>query len=229
MNTTSSPVSFYDIVSVVDNRERLKYVALVVTLSIALTSYLSSYINVSHLFALSFISTVLPVVYSIWQYNTSSFIRDMDLKITTLDPEDNYEYLYTDANLVNLLYSVYDFKKFAPEQFEEILDECNTLLNLRSDFDTGELSNPASQYAVAERLARTILNHYHALIFVLPSANYYKLFTESFKRIRIIVRRQLDAMAQRARLEPVNSHKRYVHRADLPKSFDPDSTDLVLL
>ncbi len=219
----------YDILNVSDGNEKIKYVAVVLTISITMTTYLSPYIGISHLFTLSLITSILPIIYMTWQNSTSTFIKNMDFKLATLDPDSKYEYLYTDANLINLLFSIYNFKSFAPEKFEQIISESNTLLGLRSDFDTGELVNPGRQYLVAEVLCRKILNDFHSFIYVVPDSGNYKLFDKAFRRMRIILRRQLDGMVQFSLKEPLTAHKTFIRPADQPKPFDPDLTDSLFL
>ncbi len=211
----------YNILTTDDSNERLKYVALIATISIAILSYLAPYIGLGHIFALTLITTILPVMYNAWQSSTTSFIRDIELKLTTIDPEETYTYLYMDVNLVNLLFNVYGFKAVAPGQYEDLLMQCNDLLHLRGDFDTGALQDPGTQYNIACGMANKLLTLYHSFIYVISDKAQYMLFNTSFHRIRIIVRRQLDVMATYARKEPINIHKTYIRAPETPKPYDP--------
>ena len=198
----SKTSELYEILSVSSDKERLKYVLVVVTVSIGLIRYFNPYLTIAHALTLTLITTILPVIYSEWKTRSGNFIKDMDYRLATIDPEDKLNYLYIDANMVNLLYSIYDFKSLAPELYERLLDICNNLLHMRSDFDTGLLEDMVDQYNNAEILANRAVNQFHAFIYSINNPTVYKLYNTAFQRFRIIVRRQLDVMRVEALSKP---------------------------
>jgi hypothetical protein len=216
----------YDILSVTDVSQRIKYVVVTVTIFIAVISYVSPHLTFGYILALMLITTLLPVLYGSWKNGSDTFMKEMDFKISTIDPDDRYNFLYIDANLVNLLYSIYDFKTLAPDNYDDLLEVCNNFLHLRNDFDTGLLTDSGDQYLNAEYLARKAANQMHTFIYSLPNKTYYDLFDVAFERIRIILRRQLDVMAQIAEKEPLNIKKTFIPNATDPRPMSVDVEDI---
>jgi hypothetical protein len=214
-----STPGLYDILSVTDVSLRIKYVVLVVTVSIAVISYLSPRLTFGYILALMLITTILPILYGSWKNGTDTFLKEMDFKISTIDPNDQYNFLYMDANLVNLLYGIYDFKDLSPDNYDDLLEVCNNLLHLRNDFDTGALKDCGDQYLNAEYLAIKAANQMHTFIYSMPNQTYYDLFDVAFQRIRIILRRQLDVMARIAEKEPLNIKKTFIPHTNNPRPF----------
>lgn len=202
MAASFSAPDLYEVLTVSSESERLKYVLVVITVGIAIVSYLSPYLTIGHTLAFTVITTVIPLLFSVWKNNTSTFIKEMDYRMATINPDDIYNYLYLDANLVNLLYSIYDFKKLAPEIYERLLGICDNFLHLRSDFDTGVLADMPEQYANACILANKAVNQMHAFVYSINNQTVYKLFDTAFQRLRIILRRQLDIMRSIALAKP---------------------------
>lgn len=190
----SDKSDLYEILSIPSENERLKYTLVVISIAIALVRYLSPYLNIAHGITITLVTTILPILYSSWKNETGNFLKDMDFKLSTIDPDDELNFLYMDANMVNLLYSIYDFKSFAPEVYERLLVICNNFLRLRSDFDTGLLADMSEQYYSADILANKAINQFHSFIYSVNNPTIYKLYNTAFQRFRIIVRRQLDVM-----------------------------------
>lgn len=216
----SAVPDLYEVLTVSSESVRLKYALVIVTIGILLVSYLSPRLTVGSMLALSVTTTVIPLLYSIWKNHTTTFIKDMDYRLSTLDPTDKYNYLYLDANMVNLLYSIYDFKKLAPETYERLLEMSDSLLHLRSDFDTGLLTDMTDQYANAEVLASKAINQLHTFIYSINNPTVYSLYNTAFQRFRIIVRRQLDEMRSIALAKPLpNGRMPFILGPEHPKAL----------
>ena len=220
MTSPSSVPDLYEVLTVSSESVRLKYAVVIITIGISLVSYLSPYLKAGHLLAFSVMTTVIPLLYSVWKNSTTTFIKDMDFRLSTIDPDDKYNYMYMDANLVNLLYSIYDFKTIAPETYERLLEMCNSLLHLRSDFDTGLLADMTDQYANAEVLGSKAINQLHTFIYSITNPTVYKLYNTAFQRFRIIIRRQLDEMRSMAIAKPLpNGRMPFILAPEAPKAL----------
>ena len=222
--TLSSP-DLFEILSVSDASQRIKYVMLTVVVFIAAISYLSPRLTMGAIFAFMVVFTFLPIMYGSWRNGTNTFMKEMDFKIRTIDKDDKYNFLYIDANLVNLLYSIYDFKGIASDNYEDLLEVCNNFLHIRNDFDTGLLKDGGDQYLNAEYLARKAANQMHTFIYSLPNKTYYDLYDIAFERLRVILRRQLDIMARVAENEPLSMRKTFIPRPDDPRPFPVEDND----
>lgn len=143
---------------------------------------------------------------NIMEENTIRQQTDIGLRIDSYIPGfessvDVESYLYLNPNLINLLFSIRDYEKYSPQNYNKVLKITNYVLKLQFDM---ELKDPSGKTAlrecsrnfqVAQYLVKTASNYFHSFIYSLPVEKTYSIkFISSMNRYRVLTKRILDKM-----------------------------------
>lgn len=164
-------------------------------------------------------------------------ITELGLRNTTYVPGfdssvqiDNY--LYTDPDLVLLLYNIKDYERYSQHLYLKILTFTNFILKLRKDMELKDkdgktaIENAARHYSVAESLKKTATNYFHSFVYSLPLNTYYKFkYKRTMKRYILLLERNLDIMKKIAYKQTdsilINNNTIFIPQYDQPKPNDP--------
>lgn len=154
------------------------------------------------------VGLVLVAGYFWYQYEVerttiSDFVSITEAMMNELDVDNSLPNIYSDANLIHLLYSIRDFRDHAPRTWVELLSALNDFYQLSRDFEDGVVVPNESQYEVAVKLHSVAVNSLHAFVYSMPytDTNKTRLQT-SLQRLRVILHRQMDRMNPNRRFKP---------------------------
>jgi hypothetical protein len=108
------------------------------------------------------------------------------------------DYLYLDANMITLLYSLIDFYDYSPSNFQMLLKCINNLLHIRNDLEfLGPIDRPADHFEIAQSLVQKAMNYLETFQIVIPKNSVTnKLLTDALSRMNILLKRNLDIIVQ---------------------------------
>lgn len=217
-----SKVSLLDVVETPNHQLRFYYTALI-CVTMAFFTYLGDTIKLSHIVGLIVSGVGILYLFQSNQKTEYAFYEKMEMELRTIDPENKYPFLYTDVNMVDLLYHIQDFSIYTPRNYQNLLNVCNDFLHLRADFDTRALARPSQNYETAEALGTKCIECMESILYSLPPIDLFMLkHKKAMARIQVLVLRHLDVMLKIADEEPVDIYKKYLDRPDEPRRFDRD-------
>lgn len=103
-------------------------------------------------------------------------------------------FLHFDPDLILLFHNIIDFYSYHPSAFLDSVSSADHFLRLYSDIDKGSI-NCSENKELADKYASDCLNHFHSLIFKLPSNKFInEKFEYNKKRLHLLLRRKQDEM-----------------------------------
>lgn len=165
-------------------------------------------------------------------------VKDRPNKLSEKQLNEVPMYLQYDPDMINLFHNILDFKEYHPLAYQKSVSSADHFLRLYSDILKGSV-NCSENKEVADKYASDIMNHYHSMIFKLPSN---KLINEKFernkKRLHLLVKRKQDEMFNLCKAKRKKEKINYSTKIDYntgPKavvsgtSFDTDPFDFFYL
>lgn len=133
----------------------------------------------------------------------TNYIHKLNPSISNVDLQNVksrsvLDYMYLDANMINLMYSLIDLYQYNPDSFQKMLKCVNNLLHIRNDLQyLGPIDRPADHFEIAESLAQKATNYLHTFQLSVPKNTVtVKLLSDALKRFQILIKRNLDIIVK---------------------------------
>lgn len=175
-----------------DNNDVLKYIFISVGSIYFTTTILKS--NTSHLFAFIIIILAISFLQNQNKGKIKDFNEDLEFKLKTLNPKQPPEFMHLDANIISLLASIKDFKKFNSDTYKKIVESTDNMLHIYSDLKKG-ITLPIQNFEIAIEQGTLAINYMHSFIINLPASTAFNKKHEAvLERFQLLIKRNLDKM-----------------------------------
>ena len=184
----------YDLLNInnMDNNDIFKYIFISIFIVFFTTTIINS--KISHLFAFILILFAVTYIQNRNKSRIKDFNEDLEFKLKTLNPKNSPEFLHMDANIINLLSSIKDFKKFNSDTFDKIVESCDNMLHIHSDLKKG-VNFPVHNFEIAIDQGNLAINYMHSFIINLPTSEVFnKKHEKVLDKFQILIKRNLDKM-----------------------------------
>ena len=140
-------------------------------------------------------------------------------------------YLHHDADIINFLFFILDFREYNPTAFLEIVKSIDHLLKIEDDVKIG-VQECAENLEIANKFKNLAMNHMQSFIYTLPSAKVTNnKMKESMKRLQLLSRRHIDTVfricKESQRKNGLNYRSRPLYNGG-PRPNDMDSPEFLL-
>lgn len=152
----------------------------------------------------------------------SDINRDLELKLHLLD-KDTPLYFHLDPNIINLFFSIKDFKTHNPKAFIQAMKTTDNVLHLKSDMENN-LENPVQTFQIAQMMASRSLNHMQSFIFSIPKSSVFKnKYQQVLDRHHILLKRNLDFMFNRCKelTTDINNSTIFITDYNMQQPYNP--------
>lgn len=149
--------------------------------------------------------------------------RQLETKLKLLDKKIP-SYFHLDPDIINLFFSIKDFKKINPDAFKKAMQTTDNVLRLRSDMEK-DIENSAETFEIAQDQATKSLNYMQSFIISIPgNPVYVNKFEDVLERHHILLKRSLDVMFERYKElnKDVNISTKFLTYGG-PKGSSPES------
>lgn len=147
--------------------------------------------------------------------------RTLELKLKLLDKKQPL-FFHIDPDMINLFFSIKDFKKFNEKAFTKAMQTTDNVLRLKVDFEKLLKGNPVETFETAEMMAHRSLNYMQSFIISLP-ANFQGKFQTVLDRHHILLKRHLDFMFERSKelVTEINTSTKFITNYGGQKPYNP--------
>lgn len=187
-------LGIYNYFSTFDNKDKLLYLSI-----FAIIVYFSN----QFITPTNFISILIAISFVIFSQDKqvsqkSDLNRELELKLQLLD-KDIPLYFHVDPDMINLFFSIKDFKQYNPQSFIQSMKTTDNVLRLKTDFEK-TLQNPIETFEIAQSMSQKSLNYMQSFIISLPSSKVTNTkFQYVLERHHVLLKRNLDYMFERCK------------------------------
>lgn len=148
-------------------------------------------------------------------------------------------FLQYDPDIINLFWNILDFAELHPFAYQSTISSADHFLRIYSDLLKAPTSNCSENKELADHYASETMNHYHSMIFKIPSNRILNdKFERNKKKLHLLLRRKQDEMhdicKKQRKSEPITYRTKFDENTG-PKSvfsgtsFDTDPFDFYYL
>jgi hypothetical protein len=124
--------------------------------------------------------------------------RELELKLKLLSNEEPL-YFHYDPDMINLFFSVKDYRKFNKDSYEKAIKTTDNVLHIRSDIEKG-IKNNVRSFEIAQMMASRSLNYMQSFIISLPVVKVlHDKHYAVLNRHHILLKRNLDYMYKKCK------------------------------
>jgi hypothetical protein len=117
--------------------------------------------------------------------------RELELKLKLLSNKLPL-YFHLDPNMINLFFSVKDYRKYNKDSYEKAIRTTDNVLHIRSDIEKG-IQNNVRSFEIAQMMASRSLNYMQSFIISLPVVKVlHDKHYAVLNRHHILLKRNLD-------------------------------------
>jgi hypothetical protein len=185
-------MTWYDFLGDIKKNEWLEYLAVIVFVMFIVTRIIQP--TALQLIALVF--ALIIVYYRIDKRKTivTDAYGELEYRLKVLHPKP--ENFHMDASLINLFYNTRNFRKLHSEGYDEALVAVDNLLKLESEIQAG-VYHCKENLDVMKELMNKAMNHYHSIIFKLPTQVYMmRKHKRALNALHVLLRRHIDDMSK---------------------------------
>ncbi len=130
--------------------------------------------------------------------NTEEFIRNIDSKLLTIDPDNKFKYLYLDPNLIDFLWRYKEYKDYSLKKYNSMLKNVDNLLKVKSWSITAsendiEDYNYKADFELGLDFLRKASNYYISFEISIPKEKVsYLKHSNGIEKFRILLKKNLD-------------------------------------
>ena len=210
----------YDYIDKISNEDKILYI-----ITIMICIYVSTRIfkmNVSMIFGLLLGTSIVIYLNDKKISRNEDVNKKLELKLKLLD-KIQPTYFHIDPDMINLFFSIKDFKKYNEDAFKKAMKTTDNVLILRVDSEKG-LENCVETFEMAEMMANKSLNYMQSFIIKIPQISILKnKYQKVLNRHHILLKRHLDYMYEKCKVKPedINNTTRIITHYDRERGYNP--------
>jgi hypothetical protein len=187
-------LGIFNYLDIIDNKNKLFYLTAFAIIIYLSTQFITPTNFIGILIGLSFIIFSQDKQIS----QKSDLNRELELKLQLLDKNIPL-YFHIDPDMINLFFSIKDFKQFNPQAFVQTMKTTDNVLHLKTDFEK-TLHNPVETFELAQIMSQKSLNYMQSFIISLPTSKVTNTkFQYVLERHHILLKRNMDYMFERCK------------------------------
>ena len=204
------PKGFYNFIDTIPKDSLFKYTSISLVVFILISRYIHQYLFTLVVTIALFVFLRDKEMTELNDTNTELYskyteIQDQFRQITVnsrpnaskLNKEEINQipvYLHYDPDIINLFHNVISFSKYHPFAYQSSVISADHFLRLYTDIKAGAI-NCSENKELADKYASDTMNHFHSMIFKLPSDRFNDTkFQRNKKRLHLLLKRKQDEM-----------------------------------
>lgn len=216
----------YKYIRDVDKQDKIKYIIVIIALVYVNTILVKS--KISHFMGLM-IGIMIIVIMNDKKLSQSDDInRSLEIKLKLLD-QTMPQYFHLDSNMINLFFSIKDFKQYNEDAYRKALKLTDNVLHLKFDMEKDSIVNYVESFEIAYMMTQKALNYMQSFIITIPSNKVmHKKFQAVLERHHILLKRNLDYMFDRCKelTKDIDHTTKFITDYGFQQPYNPKMYDI---
>jgi hypothetical protein len=124
--------------------------------------------------------------------------RELELKLKLLSNKQPL-YFHYDPDMINLFFSIKDYRKYNTDSYEKALKTTDNVLHIRADIEKG-ITNTVRSFEIAQMMSSRSLNYMQSFIISLPVVKVlHNKHYAVLERHQILLKRNLDYIYEKCK------------------------------
>jgi len=197
---------------------------LIIGLTVLLTSTRLVKAGTSHVFAVIIAYFIITKLQEQEKTSSLSFNEEMDYRLDMLGTPSHF---HLDADIINLFFNIYGWRKKNPYNFDHAIKAVNNIL--RIEVDTGkDLKRCVDNYNVAYDQKNTAMNLMHGFIYNIDHPMLVAKLKKVLSRLQQLLERHLVTIQNNCEVTEskkvtIDVNSRFIEDAHGPKPYDESS------